>query len=201
MPFCPRCKSLQAIFAIDYWIRTCLSGHPECQKKGMADFVPTRIVAVGESGDDHVRLVDNARHSNLTDKRDIALSHCWGLDMPSSAQTFDSNLAEHKQSIALAALTTTFVDVIEISRRLGIPYIWVDFLCIIQGNAADWGREAAQMSAVYTCAHITLAASGSSSGSHGCHILGDEVLYVDVPFNGGEFELGSKTQRQYRVCA
>jgi hypothetical protein len=191
----------KAVAAIDYWIKKCLFEHPECQQHLVQDFIPTRVIAVGQKGDDYVQLVDKARDKQLTDKRYVALSHCWGLNMPASARTTGVNFADHLKSIPLSDLTTTFVDAIKITRRLGIPYVWIDSLCIIQGSAEDWGAEAAQMSAVYTCAQVTLSASGSSDGSQGCRIRGDEVPYVDVPLNGGEVEAGSKTQRKYRVCA
>ncbi|KAI0197593.1 heterokaryon incompatibility protein-domain-containing protein [Astrocystis sublimbata] len=190
----------KAVAAIDFWTKSCLADHPECQQNRSDGFIPTRVIDVGSDGDDFVRLVQTSREK-LKDKRYIALSHCWGTNMPTSATTIEAVINEHTKSIPFARLTASFVDAIKMTRKLGIPYIWIDSLCIVQDSSSDWEAEASAMAAIYTGAYVTIAASGSSDGTQGCRIRKSAVPYIDVPINGGDLEPGNENQRRYRVCA
>ncbi|AEO57406.1 hypothetical protein MYCTH_2303536 [Thermothelomyces thermophilus ATCC 42464] len=64
-------------------------------------------------------------------------------------------------------LPTTFSDAIHLSRALGIPYLWIDSLCIIQDDKADWNREAECMADVYGNATLTFSADAAPSGEDG----------------------------------
>ena len=57
-----------------------------------------------------------------------------------------------------------------IARSIGIRYIWIDSLCIIQGNSRDWHSEAAKMGDVYRNAAFVIAASGAEDSSQGLFI-------------------------------
>lgn len=96
----------------------------------------------------------------------IALSHCWGITSP--LKTLRSNLDAHKSRINWASLPVLFRDVIAVARDLGLQFLWIDSLCIIQDDDADWQRESALMAPYYGNAWLTIAASSSSNGSHGC---------------------------------
>ena len=53
----------------------------------------------------------------------------------------------------------TIQDAIRISRQLGILYLWVDALCIIQDSTEDWDAESGKMAAVYGNAYLTILAA------------------------------------------
>ncbi|KAK1502880.1 hypothetical protein CTAM01_04869 [Colletotrichum tamarilloi] len=38
----------------------------------------------------------------------------------------------------MTSLSKTFQDAVLVTRRLGIKYIWIDSLCIIQDSKLDW---------------------------------------------------------------
>jgi hypothetical protein len=59
-------------------------------------------------------------------------------------------------------------DAVVITRSIGIRYLWIDALCIIQDDYEDWAREALMMAQVYTRSFITIAASSSADGDGGC---------------------------------
>jgi hypothetical protein len=61
----------------------------------------------------------------------------------------------------------TFRDAIKFSRMLGIRYLWIDSLCIVQGDKRDWETEASKMANVYKCATLTLLASYALADSEG----------------------------------
>ncbi|KAK1707356.1 heterokaryon incompatibility protein-domain-containing protein, partial [Colletotrichum lupini] len=58
-----------------------------------------------------------------------------------------------------------FVDAIEVTRKLGIRYIWIDSICIIQDQKEDWNVEAKLMHKVYRDSYCNLAAADSEN----CH--------------------------------
>jgi hypothetical protein len=101
-----------------------------------------------------------------------------------------------QNNIPPEALSQTFLDAIDITRELGIDYIWIDSLCIIQDDSEDWDKEASLMSTVYGGSLINIAASGAIDGSIGCFFkradtwrcqvavaINDEEKFYDVvPF-------------------
>jgi len=66
--------------------------------------------------------------------------------------------------ICVSRLARTHREVISLVRALGFRYLWIDALCIIQGDAADWERESKTMARVYGNAALTVIA-GRSAGS------------------------------------
>lgn len=91
----------------------------------------------------------------------MALSYCWGTGR--FVTTTDNTIEERKSGIRLSYLPNTLKEAILITRSLGVRYIWVDALCIIQKNEEDWNIESAKMATIYEQAYLTIAASSSSS--------------------------------------
>ncbi|KZL83337.1 hypothetical protein CI238_12546 [Colletotrichum incanum] len=54
-----------------------------------------------------------------------------------------------------------FEEAATVARRLGIQYLWIDTICIIQDDKQDWETEAAKMADIFEDATITIAASSS----------------------------------------
>jgi hypothetical protein len=69
--------------------------------------------------------------------------------------------------LRLSQLPQTLADAIHITRSLGVQYLWVDALCIIQDSVEDWEKESEQMSSIYERAYVVIAASSSSSAMQG----------------------------------
>lgn len=95
----------------------------------------------------------------------LALSHPWG-DPPHFC-TFTTNIHEHKQGIDPDRLPRTFQHAVAATRALGVQYIWIDSLCIIQGNDGDFQSEARRMEDVFSRADCVLAASCASGQADG----------------------------------
>lgn len=56
----------------------------------------------------------------------------------------------------------------EITRRLGMRYIWIDSLCIVQDDVNDWREEGSKMASIYSRSYLTISASKSSNSAGGC---------------------------------
>ncbi|KAF2181539.1 hypothetical protein K469DRAFT_519114, partial [Zopfia rhizophila CBS 207.26] len=55
----------------------------------------------------------------------------------------------------------TLQDAVIISRQLGVKYLWIDALCIIQGDDEEWKKEHLKMADIYTNAKLVLAANNA----------------------------------------
>jgi len=87
----------------------------------------------------------------------IALSHCWGKDLPLT--TTVENLEERRKGFALDMLPPLYRDAVEIMDKLDIRLIWIDSLCIIQNQHVDWEIESAKMADIYSGSYLTIAAT------------------------------------------
>ena len=187
------------IRVLNYWLRNCRQNHMDCVGTDPSGFVPTRLIDVGSPDSPEVRLILTAE-ADMRDHRYLALSHCWGLTMPSSATTTSTTLSERLQTVPLTDLTRTFADSIDIARRLGVQYVWIDSLCIIQDSRDDWLKEAAQMASVYSNAYCTVAASSSQDGTGGCHVDEASRSYGPVTLDWSQTgENGATTVERIRV--
>ncbi|KAK8118218.1 HET-domain-containing protein [Apiospora kogelbergensis] len=52
-------------------------------------------------------------------------------------------------------------------RQLGLRYLWVDALCIIQDSASDKDIQVSKMKAIFEDAFITIVASAAENASRG----------------------------------
>ncbi|RGP64028.1 putative l-serine dehydratase 2 [Fusarium longipes] len=148
--------SNQALSFINTCLRMCQENHQSC--KGDDSSLPTRVLDIGSGDNTHAHLIET---QNIENAKYTALSYCWGSDP--SIKTLTGNLEEMKSGIALKELPAAYVDAIELTRQLGVKYIWIDALCIIQDSQSDWERECSRMADTYTNAHVTIAAASSSS--------------------------------------
>jgi hypothetical protein len=86
-----------------------------------------------------------------------ALSHCWGDKPP--LRTILSTLKQRKEGLEWDSMPATFQDAIRVTRQLGIRYLWLDSLCIIQNDITGWESGAARMADIYEDAQLVIAAS------------------------------------------
>ncbi|KAK3376257.1 heterokaryon incompatibility protein-domain-containing protein [Lasiosphaeria ovina] len=112
-----------------------------------------------------VRLVINHRGKISTY---MALSHCWGVTLPPEDKTVASNLADRLKGIRIETLAKNFIDAIEVTRRMGVRYLWIDALCIVQDSQDDWASESVKMGSIYEGSLLTIAASVAGHSSGGC---------------------------------
>ena len=79
--------------------------------------------------------------------------------MPQTFRTLQSNLEDQKRQIDVNSLPKTIMDAIKCTEQLGLKYLWVDSLCIIQDSAEDKAKEISRMSNIYQNAYVSLFSS------------------------------------------
>ena len=73
------------------------------------------------------------------------------------------NVEEFVQGIPLKSMPRTFQEAIDLTRQLGLRYLWIDALCIIQDSEDDWREQSSQMPNIYAGAYITIASSANAT--------------------------------------
>ena len=144
---------------INGWLKTCWKDH-NCGPTSDTR-LPTRVLELGTKETPILHLSISAGRKG----RYVALSHCWGKRPTTTTTT--RNIDDHLKAIDLNALPANFRDAVLISRELGYEYLWIDSLCIIQGDRDDWVTESSLMGQVYQNCAVMLAASGASDSYGG----------------------------------
>ncbi|KAF2147536.1 uncharacterized protein K452DRAFT_8644 [Aplosporella prunicola CBS 121167] len=148
--------SASAIRLAKSWLEDCMTNHSKCESPRSR--LPNRIIHVGGDEDDPHLSGSHQEYAHY-----IALSHCWGdYEAHKPLTTTTKTLKDRQRAIPLDSLPQTFKDAILVARWLGIEYLWIDSLCIIQDDANDWARESAQMHDIYARATLTINAHVST---------------------------------------
>lgn len=194
-------NSERTIQLIQKWLSVCSDTHGCDQCPYSYEFIdedevylPTRILKIDAQNEQlAVKLIETPGMKG----RYCALSHCWGDPEKMPLRSTTSNIHEHFEKLQWDKLPKTFQDAIIVCGGLGIEYLWIDSLCIIQDDTADWSREASCMGSLYKNALLVLVASGSSDPTGGLFI-GDRpgIPSFTLPFYG--IQDGTQTDTKLR---
>ncbi|RSL58100.1 hypothetical protein CEP53_006270 [Fusarium sp. AF-6] len=154
-------KSEESLQFLKDMLRTCELGqgdHNLCFQQNPE--LPARLVQILD--DESLRLYETQPGERGTY---IALSHCWGPREKLPIKTTKQTIPQHKACIPWDDLSAVFKDAVWLSRLLGIGYIWIDSLCIVQDDERDWEIEITKMVRYYSGAYLTIAVETSPDGS------------------------------------
>ncbi|KAH8900577.1 heterokaryon incompatibility protein [Thozetella sp. PMI_491] len=146
------------------WVEECVGKHLQCGS-GIDMPLPTRIIDVRPIHRDDTDGVKLLETSGLTGTY-ACLSHCWGK-VRIDAITKTETLPQRLDFIPWSLLPRSFQHAVLLTRELGVQYLWIDSMCIIQDDKADWEREAARMVHVYRNAYVTIANTWSPDSQGG----------------------------------
>ncbi|TGO12541.1 hypothetical protein BTUL_0086g00160 [Botrytis tulipae] len=142
------------------WLQECSSSHSACRQEEEVSVLPTRLIKIDCQ---EIRLCISADENC---SRYATLSHCWGEAEVLRLQK--NNVQAFLKKIPFDKLCKTFRDAIDIARVLGFSWLWIDSLCIIQGDSEDWSKEASRMATVYGLSSLNIAATAAPDGTIGC---------------------------------
>ncbi len=134
----------------------------------MDPFFPSRIIDIGPCEGTYEPRLCHKNDVVSPKGKYVALSHCWGPPSgPPIPRTTTETLVSRLTGIPMSTLPRTFQDAVFMTRRLGLQYLWIDSLCILQDSEEDWAKESAMMGQVYSNAFCTLAASAAANATEG----------------------------------
>jgi hypothetical protein len=164
------------------WLEDCDENHLECRREdGLfqpsleapeTPEMPTRLIDVSNPNGAllRLRIFPPGYRPGNEDTRYLALSHC--LRRPSTQRFWTTAMnvgSRAYNGFYSSSLPPTFQHAITATQRLGIRYLWIDALCIIQegDGLADLRRETARIGTVFRNAYSMLAASAATSCDDG----------------------------------
>lgn len=120
-------------------------------------FLPSRCLKLEEVGQQcYFRLEDTGNRRGAY----LILSHRW-KEGAKRCRTTKENLDARMSSsqpdkekfrielLELGPACAAFLDAVELASRLGITYLWIDSLCIVQDDIDDWEQESVKMAAYW----------------------------------------------------
>ena len=165
------------------WLKECRQTHLFCEAL-ISSFNPTRLVHIVDRN--LVRVV--LSQEQTTYHSYAAFSHCWGK--AKTVKLLGANMQVLLHGIPILGLPVSYKEAVLVCQALGISYIWIDSLCIIQDSKDDWLREAAMMQDVYQNSILNICASAAAENSEASFQCRDtsliEPLEVDVVAKGAE---------------
>ncbi|KAH7370075.1 heterokaryon incompatibility protein-domain-containing protein [Rhexocercosporidium sp. MPI-PUGE-AT-0058] len=160
-PIIPATFVHDSLVTVRSWLHECRSSHPHCiPANGQT---PKRLIDVGLASISP-KLVECRALSNKS-LRYATLSYCWGL---TTFKTTKETVDAYSRMLPYHDLPKTYQDAILIAWSVGIKYLWIDALCIVQDDNSEWQQEASRMQNIYAGSDLTIAATDASDGSVGC---------------------------------
>ncbi|KAI9708475.1 MAG: hypothetical protein M1820_003936 [Bogoriella megaspora] len=150
-------------------MKHCNETHKSCQQHQLKrTFIPSRLLDINSSDAERVRIIETKNDESIKGPY-MTVSHCWG-----DSKIFEpTKLTEEKKTefitegVVFETLPKSFQEAIEVCRYLGVAYIWIDSLCIVQGDSEDWEQEAPLMHQIYRNSYCNIAATDSTDGRGG----------------------------------
>ncbi|KAF7515991.1 hypothetical protein G7054_g14342 [Neopestalotiopsis clavispora] len=142
-------------------------------KTGGMRYQPKRLVDIGNSAENVWKLVLR-EDVDIRPSQYATLSHRWASNQ--QTRLFKSNVKKFKTGQSVSCLPQAFQDAITVANSLGIRYIWIDCLCIIQDSVKDWKIESLEMCKIYSHAAMNLSATGSPNNAFGFLQMLDKPL-------------------------
>ncbi|CZR62703.1 uncharacterized protein PAC_12600 [Phialocephala subalpina] len=156
------------------WMRDCLESHHSCPRP-LGSFMPTRVLEISDL-DSSVYI-----REKLSPAPYAVLSYCWGG--PQRVILTKSRERLGGWSILQDTLPQTLQDAVRVVRELGLKYLWVDSLCIIQDDIEDKAIEIGRMAGIYQNSSVAIMASRAKS-------VDDGFLHPRFPFGSAKSNMG-----------
>lgn len=158
-----------------YWLGRCEERHHDCLVSGFP-LLPTRVLSL-EHKDGALSIA--LKETGGFKGRYMTLSHCWGASRP--LITTRDTIEERKANIPLESLPTTFLQAAMLASGLGVQYLWIDSLCIIQEDAHDWNIQAGKMAEIYMNSFLNIAGAATRDSTGPLFVTGEDNTFERIP--------------------
>lgn len=149
-------------------------GQHDICNKGDQDYIPTRLLDIQHALETNVvRLVcPDKEDEKFKDVEYATLSYCWGRHAAEQNLMLLTNNLElwQNEGFTWARLPKIFQDAFRIASWLGLEWLWIDSMCIIQDLKSDWKLETKAMDQIYTGAKVNISADAGEDSRSGCFV-------------------------------
>ncbi|KAL1848331.1 hypothetical protein Daus18300_013657 [Diaporthe australafricana] len=139
------------------WLHICESNHPSSGKGLELEMASLRVI---DTEDLRVCEVN-------TPCRYACLSYVWGKGSQTQYTKATKDSLEAPNGLEVVDLPQTIRDAIKVTQEVGLRYLWVDALCILQDDPEDKARIISKMGPIYGGATLTIIASANSDPHEG----------------------------------
>ena len=166
------------------WFEECCDNH-SCAPRDPT-YRPTRLVEIVNK--DTVRVVLTQEYPDIGSY--AALSHCWGKSK--TLQLLQNNISLLCSEFPISELSTSYREAIDMCLGLGIHFIWIDSICIIQDCKEDWRKEAATMADVYRNSVLNICTGAAADNSEASFMKRDCSLITPLEVKPSWVESNNK---------
>lgn len=153
----PDVASARAWRNANSWLTECQTQHEACARPHKP-LLPTRVVDV-QASPPRLFVGGGAMEQYA------ALSYCWGSEQP--LKLTSDCLERYIQCLPINELPQTLLDAILTTRKIGLKYVWIDSLCIIQNDPKDKKSEISNMREIFKLASVTIVAANAANAHDG----------------------------------
>lgn len=154
------------------WFEDCRSHHDGCADLRKVA-LPTRLLDTLPSADDSEAVCLHVSRQGEVGEY-AALSYCWG-DVKDRFVVTSVTLNAFTKSIKWASMHKTYQHAIMVCRKLGIRYLWIDAVCILQDkDDIDKATEMPRMHQYYKNAAVVISAADATHANAG-FLIGSET--------------------------
>jgi hypothetical protein len=150
----------EAIDRAREWYKDCKETHSSCRR--IASPLPKRVLDLALKASTGAVTLYESRNEIV---EYATLSYSWGTSLPLT--TTSSNIEQHRNGLSVESLPQTLRDAVRIAQLLDLRYLWIDALCIIQDDAADWAVQAALMTDIYEGSALCISALSAKDCNSG----------------------------------
>ncbi|KAH8670419.1 heterokaryon incompatibility protein-domain-containing protein [Tricladium varicosporioides] len=138
------------------WLNPCWK-HESCSHSNLSH-LPIRTLDVSDGLKIHIaKSNEKAMYA--------ALTYCWGGFQTTTLSK--ATLPLWTTSMPGQTLPQTIKDAIMVTRTLGIKFLWVDALCVVQDDPVDVDAEVPRMVEIFSGAYFTIAAASATTSREG----------------------------------
>ena len=147
---------------VQNWLRLCCEHHGgRCTVHSKKPMTSLRLVDVLEG-----KISSFTQNSGFAIPPHASLSWVWGHTKASDGLTTRQLYqADEKGFLNSSEMSSTIADAITFLQVMGIRYLWVDLLCIVQDNTKDKDFYMPLLGSVYTASEFTIVAYGRKGAS------------------------------------
>ena len=149
------------------WLQECLQKHQPCSSD--VPQLPHRIINVTK---------DTLRLEQPEGRRALYATLSYTIGGAHLFTTTSQTLKDRKAGFDLSSLPQTAQDAVWWTRELGLDYLWLDSLCILQDNLSDWELELSSMADIYRKSTVTIAATRAANAHEGCLPSGNKLNMI-----------------------
>lgn len=158
----PSPGSDEALDLVKQWVNECNEKHEGvcCKSPDFMAPLPRRVIDVGDGHSLRLYERSSGERGCYT-----TLSYCWGGSQRFQTSTYTVDAM--RSGFVVTDLPKTMQDAVAITKAIGVRYIWIDCLCIIQDIPTDLSYEFSQMANIYKGSYLTICATRAENVDNG----------------------------------